>query len=106
MGKKRGYVYIMSNSRRTVLYVGVTSDLEGRMRKHKTKFYTTSFSARYNVDRLVYIEEFDSIVDAIAREKQLKAGPRWRKEKLINALNPNWDDLALSRLPTRVGISQ
>jgi len=93
--RKRGYVYILSNKRRTVLYVGVSSDLIGRTIKHKTKFYAHSFSARYNVDRLVYFEEFDSIVDAIAREKQLKAGPRKQKEKLINAINPEWNDLSL-----------
>lgn len=91
--RKRGYVYILSNSRRTVLYVGVTSDLGGRILKHKTKFYEKSFSARYNVDRLVYYEEFDSIVSAIAREKQLKAGPRRKKEQLVNAMNPDWNDL-------------
>ncbi len=91
--KKRGFVYILSNSRRTVLYVGVTSDLVGRMMKHKNKFYKKSFSAQFNVDRLVYYEEFGSIVMAIAREKQLKSGSRKRKEKLINFMNPTWEDL-------------
>ena len=92
---KRGFVYIMSNARRTVLYVGVTSDLAGRMGKHKTKFYAKSFSAQYNVDRLVYFEELDSMTKAIAREKQLKAGSRTQKEKLINSINPAWDDLMI-----------
>jgi len=91
--RKRGFVYILSNSRRTALYVGVTSDLVGRMKKHKNKFYKRSFSARYNVDRLVYYEEFSSIVMAIFREKQLKSGPRRRKERLINSMNPAWEDL-------------
>ena len=91
--KKGGYVYIITNKYNTVLYVGVTSNLPGRIGKHKDKFYPKSFTAKYNVDKLVYFEVFDSIVDAIFREKQIKAGSRKRKEELINSLNPAWKDL-------------
>jgi putative endonuclease len=90
---KGGYVYIITNQHHTVLYVGVTSNLPGRIGKHRDKFYAKSFSAKYNVDKLVYFEVFDFIVDAIQREKQLKAGSRKRKEALINSMNPEWRDL-------------
>ena len=96
MYKKRGYVYILTNKRSTVLYVGVTSDLPGRIQKHKTKHYPKSFSATYNVSTLVYYEVFDSIVSAIAREKQLKGGSRKKKEELINSINPEWRELIAS----------
>lgn len=91
--RKKGYVYILSNSSKTVLYVGVTSELDRRIWKHKTKFYANSFSSRYDVDRLVYFEEHGSMLKAIFREKQLKSGSRIRKEKLINSMNPAWRDL-------------
>ena len=64
------------------------------MRQHKTKFYPKSFTAQYNCDRLVYFEEFELVNDAFLRETQLKAGNRKRKEKLINSVNPEWNDLA------------
>jgi putative endonuclease len=88
-----GFAYIITNKNHTTLYVGVTSDLRGRMIKHKTKFYAKSFSARYNVNKLVYYEAFESMSLAIAREKQLKAGSRKQKMALINRFNPQWIDL-------------
>lgn len=91
---KSYYVYILTNKWQTVLYVGVTGNLEGRVLQHKTKEHPKSFTARYNVDRLVYYEEYDNPLEAIMREKQLKAGPRWRKERLINKNNPEWRDLS------------
>lgn len=94
-GKKGGYVYMMTNQHNTVLYVGVTSNLPGRVGMHKDKYYPKSFTAHYNIDKLVYFEAFDSIVSAIDREKQLKAGSRKRKEILINSINPTWRDLFL-----------
>lgn len=94
-GKKKGYVYIITNAHHTVLYLGVTSDLRGRVGKHRDKYYAKSFSARYNVSKLVYYEVFDSIVRAIEREKQLKAGSRKRKEDLIDSTNPEWIELSL-----------
>lgn len=93
MGKK-GYTYILTNKNHTVLYVGVTSNLPKRMKEHRTGKYKTSFTHRYNVTELVYFEEFSSIVAAIAREKQIKAGSRQKKLDLINSMNPEWKDLS------------
>jgi putative endonuclease len=89
----RGFVYILTNKSHTTLYVGVTSDLFHRTLKHREKFYPNSFSARYNLYKLVYYEEFATMMEAIAREKQLKAGPRKQKIALINKYNPEWNDL-------------
>ncbi|UXP31951.1 GIY-YIG nuclease family protein [Reichenbachiella agarivorans] len=91
--KKGGCVYITANKNNTTLYVGVTSDLAGRIHDHKNHKYPKSFTARYNVTKLVYYEGYHSIVEAIAREKQLKAGSRLKKESLINDMNPEWRDL-------------
>ncbi len=88
-----GWVYITTNRPNGVLYVGVTSDLVGRITKHKNRHYPNSFSAQYNLDKLVYYERFDTIVEAIAREKQLKGGSRAKKVALIEAFNPRWEDL-------------
>ncbi|MFV0376234.1 MAG: GIY-YIG nuclease family protein [Mangrovibacterium sp.] len=88
-----GTTYILTNKNHTVLYVGVSSDLIGRMYKHKNKVYETSFTRKYNVDKLVWYEVFHSIEEAIDREKQLKGGSRQKKLDLINAMNPNWNDL-------------
>ena len=89
-----GFCYIITNKNKTVLYVGATNNIEKRITDHKTKKYKNSFSARYNCDHLVYFEIYDKVNDAFLREKQLKAGNRKRKEKLINDTNPNWLDLA------------
>ena len=91
--EKGGCVYIMSNERHTTLYTGVTSDLPGRILEHKTSQYPKSFTARYNISKLVYYECFHSIEEAIEREKQIKAGSRKAKEKMINQHNPHWNDL-------------
>ena len=90
---KKSYVYLLSNKNNTVIYIGVTSDLLKRIYQHKVNLFK-GFSAKYNCNRLVYFEEFSDINQAIIREKQLKAGNRKRKEELINAQNPNWDDLS------------
>lgn len=91
--KKGGCIYIMTNERHTTLYVGVTSELYNRVVEHKEKKYPKSFTARYNLDKLVYFEIFHSIDEAIAREKQIKGGSRKAKEKLIQSMNPDWKDL-------------
>lgn len=83
----------MTNKNNSVLYTGVTSDLTDRVLKHKSKKYPDSFSAKYNIDKLVYFEELDPIGEAIKREKQIKAGSRGKKIELINSLNPEWVDL-------------
>lgn len=88
-----GCIYIMTNERHTVLYVGVTADLFSRITEHKERIHVKSFTYRYNVTKLVYYESFYSIEEAIAREKQIKAGSRKAKERMINCLNPEWKDL-------------
>jgi len=88
----KGYVYIMTNNSNSVLYTGVTRDLNERVAQHKTKIHANSFTARYNIWKLVYFECFDTIGEAIKREKQIKAGSRKKKEELINDNNPEWAD--------------
>ncbi len=90
---KTGFVYIITNKNNTTLYVGVTSYLAERILEHVEKRHQGSFSARYNLNKLVYYEQFQMIGDAIGREKQLKAGSRAKKVALINALNPEWRNL-------------
>jgi putative endonuclease len=92
---KKGFTYILSNKNHTVLYTGVTSNLPRRMEQHRAGKYKTSFTHRYNVTILLYFEVFSSIVDAIAREKQIKAGSRQKKLDLINGINPEWKDLSI-----------
>ena len=92
--KKKGYVYIMASESGT-LYVGVTSDISRRVWEHKNHIDPKSFTTKYNINRLVYYEEYDSIRDAIEREKQLKTWRRSKKEELIKRLNPGWVDLSL-----------
>ena len=88
-----GCVYIMTNKYHNVLYVGVTSDLTGRVWDHKNKTYPNSFTAKYNCDKLVYYEFYSRIEEAIATEKALKGGNRKSKLNLINSINPTWLDL-------------
>ncbi|KAB1067652.1 GIY-YIG nuclease family protein [Tamlana haliotis] len=88
-----GYVYIITNRNNTTLYVGVTNNLSRRIQEHKEKHDKKSFSARYNLNKLVYFETFQMIGDAIGREKQLKAGNRAKKVALIEDVNPEWLDL-------------
>ena len=92
------YVYILSNSNKNVIYTGVTNDLVRRVYEHKQHLDKTSFTSRYNVENLVYYELTTDIDSAITREKQIKGWNRKRKEKLIEAKNPNWDDLYSSIL--------
>ena len=83
----------MANKNNTTIYVGIISNLTKRVYQHKTKTYK-GFTAKYNCDKLVYFEEYDSIEEAIVREKQIKKGNRKRKEDLINKDNPQWNDLS------------
>ncbi len=92
MHEKRGYVYLLMNKTHTVVYTGVTSDLKRRVGEHKARL-SDGFTRKYNVDELVYYEVFDRIIDAIAREKQIKGGSRKKKDALINAFNPMKRDL-------------
>ena len=89
----KSWTYLTSNRKDGVIYTGVTSELKYRIESHKTKKYKNAFTARYNADKLVYFEEFNSIITARAREKQIKAGSRAKKVKLIKSLNSEWKDL-------------
>ena len=94
MARARRYsVYILTNKHHTVLYTGVTGNLGRRVREHKEKL-TPGFTKQYNVGRLVYFEHYGKVQDALAREKQIKAGSRQKKLDLINNFNPEWRDLA------------
>ena len=86
------WVYIMSNREDGVLYIGVTSDLSRRIVQHR-EGKGSAFCRRYGLKRLVYAEEHDSIEEAIAREKAMKAWKRAWKIELIEAVNPARDDL-------------
>ena len=88
-----GYFYITTNSNNTVLYCGATNDLYKRMQEHKNGIYHNSFTARYNIDKLVYFEAYSMVSDAFTREKQIKAGSRKKKTILIESINPDWNDL-------------
>ena len=86
------YVYILTNFSNTTLYIGVTNNLERRIYEHKNKLID-GFSSKYNLNKLVYFEEYELIEDAIKREKQLKKWKRKWKEELIEKKNPFWKDL-------------
>ena len=85
-------VYIMTNQYNKVLYTGVTSNVFKRVSEHKEKLIG-GFTSRYNVTKLVYYEEFETMPEAIAREKQIKGGSRQKKIDLIKSKNPEWKDL-------------
>jgi putative endonuclease len=86
------FVYILTNRGNRVLYTGMTNNLSRRMYEHKS-LIGNSFTSRYKVTKLVYFETFDNPGDAIAREKQIKAGSRQKKLALVNEFNSSWDDL-------------
>jgi len=88
------WVYIMANKNNTTLYVGVSTDLNTRVWEHKTRGDSSSFTSRYNIDKLVYYEGFDQIEKAIERKKFIKGKSRKWKEALINKLNPSRNDLS------------
>ncbi len=92
MQNRQSYIYILTNKSNNVLYTGVTSDLKKRVWGHREKL-VDGFTKRYNVTKLVYYEVFAHIRDAIAREKQIKAGSRQKKIDLIVGMNPDWWDL-------------
>ena len=86
------YVYILTNARNSTLYTGITNNLAIRYYQHKNK-KGSWFTTKYNINKLVYFEEYSDITEAIAREKQIKAGSRRKKLKLIENKNPQWRDL-------------
>ena len=87
------YVYILANQFNSVLYTGVTNNLERRIREHQSGLIE-GFTQRYRVHKLVYYESCQDIKDAITREKQLKKWNRSKKEELIRQMNPDWIDLS------------
>ena len=89
---KQPCVYIITNRHNTTLYIGVTSNLLNRIYQHKNKL-VKGFSAQYNLDKLVYFEQFEQMENAITREKRLKVWKRDWKNRLIGGLNPCWNDL-------------
>ncbi|HBR80314.1 MAG: Excinuclease ABC C subunit domain protein [Candidatus Uhrbacteria bacterium GW2011_GWE2_45_35] len=85
---KNFYIYILTNPRHTVLYVGVINNLDRRIFEHKDKINKKSFTSKYNCSKLVYFENVEVVISAIEREKEIK---KWRREKkifLINSFNP------------------
>ncbi|GAB55504.1 endo/excinuclease amino terminal domain protein [Glaciecola punicea ACAM 611] len=89
---KQPCVYITTNRNNTTLYIGVTSNLVQRIYQHKIKLFK-GFTAQYNVDKLVYFEQFEDMESAITREKRLKVWKRDWKNRLINEMNPCWKEL-------------
>jgi len=87
------YIYMITNNHNSVVYTGVTNDLVRRIYEHKHHLDKGSFTAQYNVEKLVYFEETSDIKVAIEREKQIKGWNRKHKNKLIESQNPNWIDL-------------
>ena len=94
------FVYIAA-SRSLQLYVGFTNSLQRRMREHREN-HPGSYTARYNIDRLVYFERHQYVINALSRETELKSWNRSRKLELIKTINPTWRDLALDWEPAAV----
>jgi len=92
MKEHRYWVYIMTSSSLSTMYIGVTNDLGRRVTEHRLG-KGGEFVKQYRVTKLVYAEEFEQIEEAIAREKQLKGWKRIRKNELVRAANPEWNDL-------------
>lgn len=92
MSNKQYCVYIMTNTHNTVLYTGVTNNIQRRVLEHRTGT-GSKFAKKYNIHKLVYYESGDDINAAIFREKQIKAGSRKKKIELIKSINPDWKDL-------------
>jgi putative endonuclease len=90
---KKFYTYILTTNKNTALYIGVTSDLSHRMNQHIKGTYN-GFTKKYHVNKLVYFEMYDYVLDAITREKRLKKWKREWKTKLIEKTNPEWRDMS------------
>ena len=87
------YVYILTNSNKNLIYVGVTNNLLRRMYEHRNHLDRGSYTARYHIDQLVYFEVTQDVYAAISREKQIKGWNRKRKNKLVESKNPGWEDI-------------
>ena len=95
MSDRRYFVSIMTSNSLSTMYIGVTNDVGRRVFEHRNG-QGSEFVKKYRVHRLVYVEEYENPTDAIAREKQLKGWKRIRKNDLVRAANPKWEDLAQS----------
>ncbi len=84
----------MTNKPNGVLYIGVTDNIDERVKEHKLKIYPKAFTVRYNCNKLVYFEEFENGNEAEVRERQFKKWKRNWKIELIEEMNPNWIDLS------------
>jgi len=88
------FTYIGTNhSRHTVLYTGISNNILNRGNQHKIKLNKNSFSAKYNINKIVYYEPYNDVRDAITREKEIKGWTRKKKIELIKSINPDWIDL-------------
>lgn len=97
---KQYYIYILASSKNGTLYIGVTNDLHKRVYQHKNK-EVKGFTQKYKVDKLVYYEIYFDIRIALEREKNLKKWKRHWKLKLIETINPNWEDIDTGSLPAQ-----
>ena len=86
---RKSFIYILTNKNKSTLYIGVTNDLNKRLSEHRNS-KGSLFSIKYNLEFLIYFEEFSDIERAILREKQLKKWSRSKKNNLIESVNPNW----------------
>ena len=93
------YVYILSNVTNVAIYTGITKDLIRRVYEHKQHLDPNSFTAKYNITKLVYFESTSDVRSAIEREKQIKSWSRVKKNALVNEMNPSWEDLYSTLLP-------
>ena len=93
---KLWYVYIMANRANGVIYIGVTDNIDERVKEHKLKTYPKSFTSRYNCNKLVYFEEYEQGDKAMIRERQFKKWKRVWKIELIEEMNPFWSDLSMN----------
>ena len=90
---KEYYVYLVTTYNNKVMYVGITNNLARRIYEHKNKL-VDGFTKKYNISKLVYFEHTSDVLSAIAREKEIKKWRREKKNKLVNAANPEWKDLS------------
>ena len=95
--KKNYYVYLMTNKHNSVIYTGMTGNINRRITEHKMKLIN-GFSKKYNITKLVCYESFEYVNDAILREKQIEKWPRRKKIQLVNTVNKDWRDLAENEL--------
>ena len=99
----RTYTVYLLASRSRALYVGLTNDLDRRLAEHRDG---QGHTARYRIERLVYLETWSTVADAIAREKQIKAWRREKKVALVERENPQWRDLSWGRYPDAPAASE